>query len=203
MDKHKHEHSHHHKTSPNHSADHHQHGQHSGHQQQNGNEEGHNHHSRGGHGGHHDHHDHHAHMVGDFKKRFYISLIITIPILILSPMIQMFLGVNWRFAGDMYILFALSSIVFFYGGWPFLAGAKDEVQDKNPGMMTLISLAIIVAYVYSSAAAFGLAKEDFFWELATLIDIMLLGHWIEMRSVMGASKALEELAKLMPTGKRH
>ncbi|MFS0644543.1 heavy metal translocating P-type ATPase [Siminovitchia sp. 179-K 8D1 HS] len=197
MDKHNHEHSHHHKTSPTHSDDHHQHGEHSGyHQQHNVNEEGHNHHSHGGHMG---HHDHHAHMVEDFKKRFYISLIITIPILIFSPMIQMFLGVNWRFAGDMYILFALSSIVFFYGGWPFLTGAKDELKDKNPGMMTLISLAIIVAYVYSSAAAFGLAKEDFFWELATLIDIMLLGHWIEMRSVMGASKALEELAKLMPS----
>ncbi|WP_236016953.1 copper-translocating P-type ATPase [Siminovitchia thermophila] len=145
------------------------------------------------------HHDHHAHMVEDFKKRFYISLILTIPILILSPMIQMFLDVNWRFAGDMYISFALSTIVFFYGGWPFLTGAKDEIQEKSPGMMTLITLAIVVAYVYSSAAAFGFAEQDFFWELATLIDIMLLGHWIEMRSVMGASKALEELAKLMPS----
>ncbi|RST76104.1 copper-translocating P-type ATPase [Siminovitchia acidinfaciens] len=190
MDEHNHDHSHHHKTS----ADDHQHGEHSGHghHSHNGNEGDH-------HGGHMGHHDHHAHMVDDFKKRFYISLILTIPILILSPMIQMFLGVNWRFAGDMYILFALSSVVFFYGGWPFLAGAKDELKDKNPGMMTLISLAIIVAYVYSSAAAFGLAEDDFFWELATLIDIMLLGHWIEMRSVMGASKALEELAKLMPS----
>ncbi|VEF47586.1 copper-translocating P-type ATPase [Bacillus freudenreichii] len=190
MDKHNHDHSHHHKTS----ADDHQHSEHSGHghHSHNGNEGDH-------HGGHMGHHDHHAHMVDDFKKRFYISLILTIPILILSPMIQMFLGVNWRFAGDMYILFALSSVVFFYGGWPFLAGAKDELKDKNPGMMTLISLAIIVAYVYSSAAAFGLAEDDFFWELATLIDIMLLGHWIEMRSVKGASKALEELAKLMPS----
>lgn len=160
-------------------------------------------HAHGGHGGdqggHMGHHDHHAHMVEDFKKRFYISLILTIPILILSPMIQMFLDVNWRFAGDMYILFALSTIVFFYGGWPFLTGAKDEIQEKSPGMMTLITLAIVVAYVYSSAAAFGFAEQDFFWELATLIDIMLLGHWIEMRSVMGASKALEELAKLMPS----
>lgn len=153
-------------------------------------------HSQGGHTG---HHDHHAHMVADFKKRLFISLIITVPILILSPMIQMFMNVNWRFAGDMYILFALSSLVFFYGGWPFLTGAKDEIKEKSPGMMTLISLAIVVAYVYSSAAAFGWAGEDFFWELATLIDIMLLGHWIEMRSVMGASKALEELAKLMPS----
>ncbi|ARF16828.1 copper-translocating P-type ATPase [Sporosarcina ureae] len=145
------------------------------------------------------HHDHHAHMVEDFKKRFFISLIVTVPILILSPMIQMFLDVDWRFTGDVYILFALSTFVFFYGGWPFLAGIKDELKDKNPGMMTLISLAIIVAYVYSTAAVFGFAANDFFWELATLVDIMLLGHWIEMRSVMGASKALEELAKLMPS----
>lgn len=146
-----------------------------------------------------EHGGHHTHMVGDFKKRFYISLIITFPILFLSPMIQMFLSVNWRFNGDMYILFALSTFVFFYGGWPFLTGAKDELKLKTPGMMTLITLAIVVAYVYSSAAALGLATNDFFWELATLIDIMLLGHWIEMRSVMGASKALEELAKLMPS----
>ncbi|WP_203247681.1 copper-translocating P-type ATPase [Sporosarcina beigongshangi] len=148
------------------------------------------------HGG---HHDHHTHMVEDFKKRFYISLLITIPILILSPMIQMFLSVDWRFNGDIYILFALSTFVFFYGGWPFLAGTKDELKDKAPGMMTLISLAITVAYVYSTAAVFGFAENDFYWELATLVDIMLLGHWIEMRSVMGASKALEELAKLMPS----
>ncbi|MFD1927108.1 copper-translocating P-type ATPase [Sporosarcina siberiensis] len=151
------------------------------------------------HEGHHNHHDHHAHMVEDFKKRFFISLIVTVPILILSPMIQMFLSVDWRFTGDMYILFALSTFIFFYGGWPFLVGAKDELKDKIPAMMTLISLAIIVAYVYSTAAVFGFAENDFFWELATLLNIMLLGHWIEMRSVMGASKALEELAKLMPS----
>ncbi|MEK5069692.1 copper-translocating P-type ATPase [Sporosarcina sp. FSL K6-1508] len=149
--------------------------------------------------GHEGHHNHHTHMVEDFKKRFYISLIVTIPILVLSPMIQMFLGVDWRFNGDMYILFALSTFVFSYGGWPFLTGAKDELKNRNPGMMTLISLAITVAYVYSTASVFGLAENDFFWELATLVDIMLLGHWIEMRSVMGASRALEELAKLMPS----
>ncbi|PID03742.1 heavy metal translocating P-type ATPase [Sporosarcina sp. P2] len=166
------------------------------HHETNGN---HHHEEIDSHEGHHGHHDHHAHMVEDFKKRFYISLIITIPILILSPMIQMFLSVDWRFAGDLYILFALSTFVFFYGGWPFLTGAKDELKDRNPGMMTLITLAIIVAYVYSTAAVFGFAENDFFWELATLVDIMLLGHWIEMRSVMGASKALEELAKLMPS----
>lgn len=142
--------------------------------------------------------DHHAMMVQDFKRRFWVSLIVMIPILILSPMIQMFLGVDWRFPGDSYVLLALSTFLFFYGGWPFLKGAKDELKQKSPAMMTLISLAIIVAYVYSAATVFGVKGSDFFWELASLIVIMLLGHWIEMRSVMGASKALEELAKLMP-----
>jgi len=162
-------------------------------------EEAHHHHDHGGHSGH-DHHGHHDHgdMVTDFKKRFFISLIITIPILILSPMIQEFIGVDWRFTGDSYILFALSTFVFFYGGWPFITGGIEELKDKNPGMMTLIGLAILVAYGYSSLTVFGWEGQDFFWELATLIDIMLLGHWIEMRSVMGASNALEELVKLMP-----
>jgi P-type Cu2+ transporter len=146
-----------------------------------------------------DHSSHHAHMVDDFKRRFYISLIITIPILILSPMIQDFLGIDVRFAGDMYILFGLASFIFFYGGWPFLQGSWEELKRKEPGMMTLIALAITVAYVYSSLTVFGLSGKNFFWELATLIDIMLLGHWIEMKSVMGASRALEELVKLMPS----
>lgn len=148
----------------------------------------------------HSHSDHHDHgdMVNDFRKRFYISLIVTIPILIMSPAIQSFFGVAWQFAGSSYILFGLSTFIFFYGGWPFIAGGIDELKDRNPGMMTLIGLAIAVAYVYSSFTVFGLQGQDFFWELATLIDIMLLGHWIEMRSVMGASHALEELIKLMP-----
>ncbi len=151
------------------------------------------------HGGH-GHHDHHAHMVANFRKRFWISLIIAIPVLALSPMVQQFLGLgdSLRFTGDLYILFVLSSVVFFYGGYPFLYGLYDELKSRSPGMMTLIALAIIVAYVYSSAVVFGLAGKIFFWELATLVVIMLLGHWIEMRSVMGASKALEELARLMP-----
>jgi len=137
-------------------------------------------------------------MLEDFKKRFKISLIITAPILALSPMIQSFFNYSIEFAGSKYLLFILSTIIFFYGGWPFLSGLKDELSDKNPGMMTLIALAISVAYFYSSAVVFGLEGRFFFWELATLIVIMLLGHWIEMRSVMGASQALEELAKLMP-----
>jgi Cu2+-exporting ATPase len=140
----------------------------------------------------------HQKMLEDFKKRFKISLVITVPILLLSPMIQSFFGYTFDFAGSKYLLFLLSTIIFFYGGWPFLSGLKDELSDKNPGMMTLIALAISVAYFYSSAVVFGLEGRFFFWELATLIVIMLLGHWIEMRSVMGASQALEELAKLMP-----
>jgi len=140
----------------------------------------------------------HQKMLEDFKKRFKISLIITVPILALSPMIQSFFGYTLEFTGSKYLLFLLSTIIFFYGGWPFLSGLKDELSDKNPGMMTLIALAISVAYFYSSAVVFGLEGRFFFWELATLIVIMLLGHWIEMRSVMGASQALEELAKLMP-----
>ena len=137
-------------------------------------------------------------MVQDFKRRFWVSLTVMIPIMILSPMIQMFLGVDWRFPGDSYVLLVLSTFLFFYGGWPFLKGAKDELKRRSPAMMTLIALAIIVAYVYSAATVFGVQGSDFFWELASLIVIMLLGHWIEMRSVMGASKALEELARLMP-----
>jgi len=140
-------------------------------------------------------------MVADFRKRFWISLAFTAPILLLSPMIQRFLGlgVTLQFPGYTYVLWALSSTVFFYGGWPFLKGLIDELKKATPGMMTLIALAISVAYFYSSFVAFGLSGKFFFWELATLIDIMLVGHWIEMKSVMGASRALEELAKLMPS----
>lgn len=145
------------------------------------------------------HHDHHAMMIEDFKKRFWISLVLTVPILALSHMIQQLLGFELTFFGDQYVLFGLSSILFFYGGWPFLKGLWDELKDKNPGMMTLIAVAITVAYVYSSAVVFGLEGMDFFWELATLIVIMLLGHWIEMKSVMGASRALELLVQMMPS----
>jgi P-type Cu2+ transporter len=143
-------------------------------------------------------HNHHAMMIADFKKRFYLVLVLTIPIMLLSTMIQHFMGVDWHFKGSSYILFALSSVVFFYGGWPFLKGWVNEVKTKNPGMMFLIGFAITVAYIYSVAIVFGLKGMDFFWELATLILIMLLGHWIEMKSIAGASKELELLVQLMP-----
>src|SRR5690625_2222978 len=175
--------------------DHHKHEGH-GHTHEEHGHHGHDHGSHGGHG-HHGHHDH-GDMVEDFKKRFFISLIVTIPILALSPMIQDFMGVDWRFPNDQYILFILSTFVFFYGGWPFITGGISELKDKNPGMMTLIGLAITIAYVYSALVVFGWEGHNLFWELATLVDIMLLGHWIEMRSVMGASNALEKLVKLMP-----
>lgn len=148
-----------------------------------------------------DHTGHHAHMAADFRKRFWISLILTLPILVLSPLLQTLVGLRGsiHFPGDIYILFGLSSAVFWYGGWPFLKGLFEELKSRRPGMMTLVAVAITTAYVYSSAVVFGLTGKIFFWELATLVDIMLLGHWIEMKSVMGASKALEELAKLMPS----
>ena len=144
---------------------------------------------------------HHAHMAADFRKRFWISLALTLPILILSPLLQTLVGLREaiRFPGDIYVLFGFSSAVFWYGGWPFLKGFFEELKSRQPGMMMLISVAITTAYVYSSAVVFGLTGKVFFWELASLIDIMLLGHWIEMKSVMGASRALEELAKLMPS----
>ncbi|GEB78445.1 MULTISPECIES: copper-translocating P-type ATPase [Bacillales] len=173
---------------------HHEHSSHEGHENHNHNK--HDHHHHGGHGG--GHAGHHEHMIEDFKKRFWVSLVLAIPISYLSEMIQMLFGYEVNFTGDTLLLFLLSTIVFFYGGKPFLQGAWDEVKAKTPGMMMLISLAIVTAYIYSSLTAFFIEGSDFFFELATLIVIMLLGHWIEMKSIMGASKALEELIKLMP-----
>jgi len=143
-------------------------------------------------------HDHHKMMIADFKRRFYITLILTVPIMLLSHMIQQWLGIEINFKGSQYILFVLSSFVFFYGGMPFLKGLVSEVKNKKPGMMTLIGFAISVAYIYSVAVVFGFPGMDFFWELCTLILIMLLGHWIEMKSVAGASSELELLVQLMP-----
>ena len=142
-------------------------------------------------------------MVADFRKRFIVSALLTIPILILSPMLQMWagLGESIRIPGDTLLLFILSTVLFVYGGYPFITGLVRELRQQTPGMMTLIGVAIITAYSYSAgvvSGVAGLAGETFFWELATLIDIMLLGHYLEMRSVMGTSRALEELARLMP-----
>ena len=147
-----------------------------------------------------DHHPHHTHAVADFRRRFWVSLVLTAPVLVLAPVIQRWIGLEARlaFPGDRFVEFAFASVVFVYGGWPFLRGLGDELASRRPGMMTLISLATSVAYGYSTIVVFGLPGEVFFWELATLIDIMLLGHWIEMKSVLGASAALESLVRLVP-----
>ena len=140
-------------------------------------------------------------MVADFRRRFWVSLVLTVPVLALAPMIQGMLGLRQTlaFPGDSWLQAAFASAIFFYGGWPFLSGFFSEMRTRRPGMMTLIALAITVAWAYSVAVVLGVNGDVFFWELATLIDIMLLGHWVEMRSVMGASRALEKLARLLPS----
>lgn len=141
---------------------------------------------------------HAGHHTGDFLRRFWISLLLTIPVLLLSHMIQQWMGITFNFLGDKYVLLFLGSIIYVYGGMPFFKGLSGEIRAKSIGMMTLVALAISVAYIYSVAVVFGLRGMDFFWELATLIDIMLLGHWLEMRSQMAASKALKSLVELLP-----
>ncbi|MCO5191067.1 MAG: heavy metal translocating P-type ATPase, partial [Anaerolineae bacterium] len=144
------------------------------------------------------HHDHTGHEIM-FRNRFWIILALSIPVIIYSPAIQSWFGYTVPvFPGSLLIVPVLSTIIFLYGGLPFLRMATWELRDRSPGMMTLISLAISVAYFYSMATLVWEIGEDFFWELVTLIDIMLLGHWLEMRSVRQASGALDSLAKLMP-----
>ena len=144
-------------------------------------------------------HGHDA-MLADFRRRFVVSLILTVPILALTPEVQELAGVEFAFPGQELALLLLATVVYLYGGWPFLTGFATELRTRRIGMMTLIALAITVAYVYSAAVALGVTPGmGFFWELATLIDIMLLGHYIEMRSVMGASRALEALVRIMPS----
>lgn len=145
-------------------------------------------------------HDKHAgHHTEDFLKRFWISLALTIPAVLLSQMIQHWFGFHISFPGDKYVLLLLGTVIYFYGGMPFLKGMISEIRNHAIGMMTLVALAISIAFIYSVAIVFGLKGMDFFWELATLIDIMLLGHWLEMRSEMAASKALESLVALLPS----
>ncbi|MBK8487139.1 MAG: cadmium-translocating P-type ATPase [Chitinophagales bacterium] len=155
----------------------------------------HNMNSSAGDDGHHDHADH----VSDYWKRFIISSIVSVPVLLLSPMIQQFLGFELTFSGDKYVLAILSTFIFIYGGHPFLKGLYDEVKINAIGMMTLIGVAISVAWAYSVAVTFGLQGMDFYWEVVTLIDVMLIGHYFEMKSVMGASRSLELLVKMMPS----
>lgn len=145
------------------------------------------------------HGTHAGHSTNVFKQKFWVSLILTIPILLYSPLLRTFFGVQLPgFAGSVFIPLILSSIVFWYGGWIFLVSALRELKGKVPGMMTLISLAITTAYVYSVIQVARGLQETLFWELTTLIVVMLLGHWIEMRAVTGAQSALKELSKMLP-----
>ena len=152
------------------------------------------------HSAHADHsHKGHAGHIEEFKRRFWFSLLFTIPILLLSEMIQMWFRFVLEIPFQKHVLFFLSLVVYLYGGSPFLKGMIQEIRKGQPGMMTLISTAISVAFFYSAGTVFIITGKDFFWELATLIDVMLFGHWIEAKSVLGASRALEELVKIMPT----
>ena len=166
--------------------------------------------NRSGHAEHEDHkghkehkgHDHsamgHLHHMEDMKRRFIVSVIVTVPILLLSPMIQQWFGFTLEIPYREAIIFVLATFIFFYGGKPFLTMMVDEIKSRKPGMMTLISMAISVAYFYSAMTLVMPGGKEFFWELATLIDIMLIGHYIEAKSVLGAANALEELVKMMP-----
>lgn len=192
------EHTHHHEDHMNHN--HHEmhdmdHSMHTGNKQSPEGHMNHDHHEMGG-------MDHSMHM-GNFKQKFWLSLILAIPIIVLSPMMGIELPFQFTFPGSEWVVLVLATILFFYGGQPFLSGAKMELQQKNPAMMTLISMGISVSYIYSiySFIANNFLHQhvmDFFWELATLIVIMLLGHWIEMNAVSNASDALKKLAELLP-----
>ena len=146
-----------------------------------------------------DHDKHAGHSVSMFRDKFWLSFILTIPVLIYSEMIQQWLGfVPPSFTGSQYVPFVLSTFIFFYGGLVFIKGALSEIKARMPGMMILISLAIVTAYTYSVATLFWIPGEDFFWELATLVTIMLLGHWLEMKSIKKAEGALDDISKLLP-----
>jgi Cu2+-exporting ATPase len=143
---------------------------------------------------------HHAHHMQMFKRKFWISLALTVPILLLSETIQTWLNLTWiKVPYQPEIMLILAAVIYAYGGLPFLQGMVEEIRNRQPGIMTLIGTAISVAFFYSAAAVILITGIDFFWELATLIDVMLLGHWIEAKSVLGASRALEELVRIMPT----
>ena len=156
--------------------------------------------SQVGHGGNHGNHGGgHSGHEEIFRRRFWWSTLLSVPVLVYSPTIQGWLGFTPpQFPGSQWISFLFSLIIFLVGGVPFLNMARPELKKRQPGMMTLISLAITVALVYSVAAQLFNLGTGFFWELVTLIDVMLLGHWMEMRSIRQASGALDELARLMP-----
>jgi Cu2+-exporting ATPase len=146
----------------------------------------------------HDHLSHHEMMAQDFKKRFWVSLPLTLTVLVLSPKIQGLLGFSLVFPLSTLVLFILATIIYFYGGKPFFSAAKGELASRNYGMMTLVSLAISASYIFSVVSTFTFKGESFYWEMATLVLAFLFGHWMEMRAVVGTGGALQELAKLIP-----
>ncbi len=150
------------------------------------------HRDHGGHAGHDDH-------AAQFRDRFWLTLVLSVPVVIWSPMIQDWFGYTApQIVGEQLLAPVLGSIIFFYGGWPFLVGARSEIRPWQPGMMLLIAMAITVAYVASLATSLGLFDTEIWWELALLIAVMLLGHWVEMRAVGQATGALEALAEMLP-----
>lgn len=155
---------------------------------------------------HHDNHSkhsghtsHHEHMVGDFRRRFWVSLILSLPVLLLSDFLQSLFSYTISVPFGSTLAFVIAVIIYAYGGYPFLSGFISEVRKRQPGMMTLVAVAITTAFGYSIATYLGVPGEPLLWEMVTLIDIMLLGHWIEMKSILGASRALEKLASLLPS----
>src|SRR3989442_11886595 len=146
-------------------------------------------------------HDKHAgHSPEMFRNRFFVSLVLTLPILYYEHLFQQWFGYRAvQFPGSAWIPPVLAIVIFCYGGWPFVQGARRELAARQPGMMTLVALAISVAFTYSIAVSLGLQGMPFYWELATLVDVMLLGHWMEMLSIQGASRALEHMGSLVPS----
>ncbi|MGX7386016.1 copper-translocating P-type ATPase [Aerococcus urinaeequi] len=168
------------------------------HEHMNHGEHNHDHHNHSGHGDH-GHGGHGAHMMADFKQRFWVVLVLSIPLAIIAPMLMHLFGYHIDFPGQGLLEFGLATVVFFYGGKPFLSHAWDELKSGVPGMMMLISLAIVAAYVYSVLTTFFISGMNYYFELASLILIMLAGHYIEMKAQMSAGNAVESLAKLLPS----
>jgi Cu2+-exporting ATPase len=157
----------------------------------------------GGHGDHAHHQGDHALDHGDhaakFRDRFWLSLVLSLPVVFYSSMVQHWFGYSApSFPGDGLVAPVLGTVVYLYGGWPFLTGAVDEVRGRRPGMMLLIAMALTVAFTASWATSLGLFALDFWWELTALVVIMLLGHWMEMRALGQARGALSALAELLP-----
>ena len=146
----------------------------------------------------HGHHDHHAMMEKDFKKRFFVVALLTLPVLALSPTVQQWLGFKLNFAGQRYLLFLLASIVTFYGTWPFFKGAVASLRSRVLDMSVLVSLAVLAGYLFSVGSTFAFESVDFYWEISTLVAVLLFGHWLEMRAIRGTTGALRELLKLIP-----